>query len=323
MEKKKIVILGTGGTIAGTAASASDHIGYSAAQLGIDQLVAAVPVLVDGPCDLMTEQLVQVDSKDMDFDIWTRLAERVSHYLAQADVQGIVITHGTDTLEETAWFLQALLAPDKPVVLTCAMRPATALTPDGPQNLLDAVVVAGHPGARGVLAVCAGAVHGAMEVQKVHTYRLNAFSSGDAGPLAFVEQSGLRVLRNWPEAQIGQAPAAIKNIAALQPGQRWPRVDIVMSHAGADGAVVRALVADGVQGLVVAGTGNGSLHHALESALLQAEAAGVRVLRATRCLEGRVLSKPGEALPDSQGLSPVKARISLLLALLGVPSLAD
>ena len=323
MEKKKIVILGTGGTIAGTAASASDHIGYTAAQLGIAQLVAAVPEMAAGPCDLMTEQLAQVDSKDMDFDIWTRLAQRVSHHLAQADVQGIVITHGTDTLEETAWFLQALLAPVKPVVLTCAMRPATALAPDGPQNLLDAVAVAMHPGVGGVLAVCAGVVHGALDVQKVHTYRLDAFSSGDAGPLAYVEQSGLRVLRNWPVAQISQAPAAIKNIANLQPGQRWPRVDIVMSHAGADGAVVRALVADGVQGLVVAGTGNGSLHHALESALLQAQAAGVRVVRSTRCLEGRVLSKPGEALPDSQGLSPVKARISLLLALLGVPSLAD
>ena len=323
MEKKKIVILGTGGTIAGTAASASDHIGYTAAQLGIAQLVAAVPEMAAGPCDLMTEQLAQVDSKDMDFDIWTRLAERVSHHLAQADVQGIVITHGTDTLEETAWFLQAFLAPVKPVVLTCAMRPATALAPDGPQNLLDAVAVAMHPGVGGVLAVCAGVVHGALDVQKVHTYRLDAFSSGDAGPLAYVEQSGLRVLRNWPVAQIGQAPAAMKNIAALQPGQHWPRVDIVMSHAGAEGAVVRALVADGVQGLVVAGTGNGSLHHALESALLQAQAAGVRVVRSTRCLEGRVLSKPGEALPDSQGLSPVKARISLLLALLGVPSLAD
>ena len=323
MEKKKIVILGTGGTIAGTAASASDHIGYTAAQLGIAQLVAAVPEMAAGPCDLMTEQLAQVDSKDMDFDLWTRLAQRVSHHLAQADVQGIVITHGTDTLEETAWFLQALLAPVKPVVLTCAMRPATALTPDGPQNLLDAVAVAMHPGVGGVLAVCAGVVHGALDVQKVHTYRLDAFSSGDAGPLAYVEQSGLRVLRNWPVAHISQAPAAIKNIADLQPGQHWPRVDIVMSHAGADGAVVRALVADGVQGLVVAGTGNGSLHHALESALLQAQAAGVRVVRSTRCLEGRVLSKPGEALPDSQGLSPVKARISLLLALLGVPSLAD
>ena len=316
MDKKIIVVLGTGGTIAGTAASASEHIGYSAAQLGIDQLVAAVPALVDGPCELLTEQLAQVDSKDMTFGVWRRLAERVSHYLAQADVQGIVITHGTDTLEETAWFLQALLAPAKPVVLTCAMRPATALTPDGPQNLLDAVVVAGHPGARGVLAVCAGAVHGAMEVQKVHTYRLNAFSSGDAGPLAYVEPGGLRVLRNWPVAQTNHEQVAIKNIANFKEERQWPRVDIVMSHAGADGAVVRALVADGVQGLVVAGTGNGSLHHALESALLQAQAVGVKVLRATRCLEGRVLSQPGEVLPDSQGLSPVKARISLLLALL-------
>ncbi len=316
MDRKKIVILGTGGTIAGTAASASEHIGYTAAQLGIAQLVAAVPALASGPCDLLTEQLAQVDSKDMDFDIWTRLALRVSHHLAQADVQGIVITHGTDTLEETAWFLQALLAPAKPVVLTCAMRPATALAPDGPQNLLDAVVVAAHPGARGVLAVCAGVVHAAQEVQKVHTYRLDAFSSGDAGPLAYVEPGGLRVLRNWPVALSDKAQAAIKNIATLRPGQHWPRVDIVWSHAGADGAVVRALVADGVQGLVVAGTGNGSLHHALESALLQAQAAGVRVVRATRCLEGRVLSRPGEALADSQGLSPVKARISLLLALL-------
>ncbi len=316
MDRKKIVILGTGGTIAGTAASASDHIGYTAAQLGVAQLVAAVPALAAGPCGLLTEQLAQVDSKDMDFDIWTRLVLRVSHHLAQADVQGIVITHGTDTLEETAWFLQALLAPVKPVVLTCAMRPATALAPDGPQNLLDAVVVAAHPGARGVLAVCAGVVHAAQEVQKVHTYRLDAFSSGDAGPLAYVEPGGLRVLRNWPVALADQAQAAIKNIANLRPGQHWPRVDIVWSHAGADGAVVRALVADGVQGLVVAGTGNGSLHHALESALLQAQAAGIRVVRATRCLEGRVLSRPGEALADSQGLSPVKARISLLLALL-------
>ena len=319
MDKKTIVILGTGGTIAGTAASASDHIGYTAGQLGIAQLVAAVPALAAGPCDLLTEQLAQVDSKDMNFEIWTRLAARVSHHLAQADVQGIVITHGTDTLEETAWFLQALLAPDKPVVLTCAMRPATALAPDGPQNLLDAVAVAMHPGAGGVLAVCAGVVHGALEVQKVHTYRLDAFSSGDSGPLAYVEQGVLRLLRNWPVALVGHAQGAIKNIAVLQPGQHWPRVDIVTSHAGADGAVVRALVTDGVQGLVVAGTGNGSLHHALELALLQAQAAGVRVLRATRCLEGRVLSRPGDALADSQGLSPVKARISLLLTLLAAP----
>ena len=313
---RKIVILGTGGTIAGTAASASDHTGYTAAQVGITQLVAAVPALAEGPCDLVTEQVAQIDSKDMSFAVWARLAARVSHFLAQPDVQGIVVTHGTDTLEETAWLLQALLHPGKPVVLTCAMRPATALAPDGPQNLLDAVAVAAHPGAHGVLAVCAGVIHGAPDVQKVHTYRLNAFSSGDAGPIGYVEEGRLRLVRNWPEAPVHRALAAIKKIVEQQDGLGWPRVEIVMNYAGAGAGVVQALVAAGVQGLVVAATGNGTLHHELEAALLQAQAAGVRVVRATRCLEGRVLPRAGDAITDSQGLSPVKARVDLMLQLM-------
>ncbi|MGC1173154.1 asparaginase [Polaromonas sp.] len=316
MKKKKIVILGTGGTIAGTAASAFDHTGYTAAQVGIEQLVAVIPAFAGSACELLTEQVAQVDSKDMSFAVWARLAVRVNHFLAQADVQGLVITHGTDTLEETAWFLQALLDPGKPVVLTCAMRPATALAPDGPQNMLDAVALASHPGARGVLAVCAGVIHSARDVQKVHTYRLDAFSSGDAGPVGYVEEGRLRLLRNWPETHTGQASTAMKNIALQDDGHNWPRVEIVMNYAGAGAAVVQALVASGVQGLVVAGTGNGTLHHALEAALLQAQAAGVRVVRATRCLEGRVLPKAGNAIPDSQGLSPVKARVNLLLELI-------
>lgn len=311
----KIVILGTGGTIAGTAASASDHTGYTAAQVGITQLVEAVPALADGP-ELVTEQVAQIDSKDMSFAVWARLAARVSHFLAQPDVQGIVVTHGTDTLEETAWLLHALLNPGKPVVLTCAMRPATALAPDGPQNLLDAVAVAAHPGARGVLAVCAGVIHGAPDVQKVHTYRLNAFSSGDAGPVGYVEEGRLRLLRNWPQAPVHQAPAAIKKVVMQQDGAGWPRVEIVMNYAGAGAVVVQALVAAGVQGLVVAATGNGTLHHELEAALLQAQAAGVRVVRATRCLEGRVLPGGGDVIADSQGLSPVKARVDLMLQLM-------
>lgn len=316
MKKKKIVILGTGGTIAGTAGSATDHTGYTAAQVGIAQLVAAIPAFSESGCELVTEQVAQVDSKDMGFAVWARLAARVNHFLAQADVQGLVITHGTDTLEETAWFLQALLNPGKPVVLTCAMRPATALVPDGPQNMLDAVAVASHPGARGVLAVCAGVIHSARDVQKVHTYRLDAFSSGDAGPVGYVEEGRLRLLRNWPESLAGQALNAIKNIVSDDGEQNWPRVEIVMNYAGAGAVVVQALVASGVQGLVVAGTGNGTLHHELEAALLQAQAAGVRVVRATRCLEGRVLPRAGDAIPDSQGLSPVKARVDLLLELI-------
>ncbi len=316
MKQQNIVILGTGGTIAGRAASAFDNIGYTAAQVGIEQLVAAVPALTDaGP--VITEQVAQIDSKDMSFAVWAQLALRVNHFLAQPDVQGIVITHGTDTLEETAYFLQRVCHPAKPVVLTCAMRPATALAPDGPQNVLDAVAVARHAGAQGVVAVCAGTIHSALDVQKVHSYQLDAFSSGDAGPLGYVEEGGVRLLRNWPEAQEHWALSAINIVANLASKVDWPRVEIVMNYAGASGAVVEALLAQGVQGLVVAATGNGTLHHALEAALLKAQASGVEVVRASRCLNGRVLPKPGDAIPDSEGLSPVKARVELMLRLLG------
>ena len=316
MNRQSIVILGTGGTIAGRAATVSDNIGYTAAQVGVDQLVAAIPGLGDaGP--VITEQVAQLDSKDMSFAVWAKLAGRVNHFLAQPDVEGIVVIHGTDTLEETAYFLQAACNPAKPVVLTCAMRPATALAPDGPQNLLDAVTVARHAGATGVVAVCAGTVHCAVDVQKVHPYQLDAFSSGDAGPLGYVEEGTVRLLRNWPEVKPHWASEAIKIAAKLNSLTDWPRVEIVMNHAGASGAVVEALMAQGVQGVVVAATGNGSIHHALEAALLKAQAAGISVVRATRCPNGRVLPKPGDLIPDSDGLSPVKARIELMLRLLG------
>lgn len=315
MQPQNIVILGTGGTIAGRAASVSDNIGYTAAQVGVEELLAAIPALAQAGT-VQTEQVAQIDSKDMSFAVWAQLATRVSHYLGQPDIQGIVITHGTDTLEETAFFLQALLAPAKPVVLTCAMRPATALVPDGPQNLLDAVAVARHAGAQGVVAVCAGVIHGAADIQKVHTYRLDPFSSGDAGPTGYVEEGVVRLLRNWPEPKAGYAQGAIKNIAKLARPADVPRVEIVMSHAGAGGAMVQALQALGVQGLVVAGTGNGSLHYELEAALLKAQAAGVKVVRASRCLNGRILPTPADQIPDSEGLSPVKARVQLILQLL-------
>ena len=313
MSGQKIVVLGTGGTIAGTSAQAGDNIGYTAAQVGVAQLLAAVPGLQAMAGTLLTEQVAQIDSKDMDGEVWRALALRCAHHLADPDVRGIVITHGTDTLEETAWFLHQVLDARKPVVLTCAMRPATALAPDGPQNLLDAVAVATAPGACGVVMVAAGEVHGARHVQKVHPYRVNAFTSGDVGPLGFVEEGAVRLAQNWPPALDGKAQAAIERIANIV---TWPRVEIVVSHAGATGAVVDALVRDGVQGLVVACTGNGTIHHALEAALLRAQAAGVKVVRSTRCPLGQVLPKPGDVLPDSHGLSPVKARIALMLDLL-------
>lgn len=309
MNRCKVVILGTGGTIAGKAADPADNIGYTAAQVGIGELLAAVPGLA-GMGPFITEQVSQVDSKDMGFDVWAALAARVCHFLADDEVQGIVVTHGTDTLEETAYFLQSACQPGKPVVLTCAMRPATSLAADGPQNLVDAVAVARQVDACGVVVVCAGTVHSAQDVQKVHTYQLDAFSSGDAGPVGYVEEGRLRLLRNWPSPPADKAYVAIKKIADI------PRVEIVMNYAGASARTVQALVDQGVRGLVVAGTGNGTIHHALEAGLRAAQAVGVRVVRSTRCLNGRVLPLPGNAFADSQGLSPVKARIALMLELL-------
>ncbi|MDI1244579.1 MAG: asparaginase [Rhodoferax sp.] len=326
MEKylKKIVVLGTGGTIAGTAARAGDNLGYSAAQVGVADLLAALPGMADvlQGDTLVAEQLAQVDSKDMTFAIWTALALRVQQHLTQDDVCGVVITHGTDTLEETAFFLHTVLPAAlqlrKPVVLTCAMRPASALSPDGPQNLLDAVALARTPGACGVMALCAGVVHGALAVQKMHVYRTDAFSSGDVGPLGFMEEGCLRQAKAWPLAVEHQATVSPEKIAGIT---TWPRVEIVMNYAGGSAAVVDALLqplpaAAPLQGLVVAGTGNGTLHVDLMDALHRAEQMGVKVVRASRCGEGRVLPVAGSAFADSQGLSPVKARVALMLELM-------
>ena len=315
MTNKKIAILGTGGTIAGTARSAADNIGYTAAQLGIAELLASISSL-PSVANLLVEQIAQIDSKDMSFGVWTALAKRVGCLLNRDDVAAIVITHGSDTLEETAYFLHALFAPVKPVVLVCAMRPATAHCPDGPQNLLDAIAVASFPEARGVVALCAGVIHGAIDVQKVHPYRLDAFSSGDSGAVGFVEDGSLRLVRNWPLAQAGPAQLALDSIANGALDESWPRVEIVMSHAGADGMIVDALVASGVKGLVMACTGNGTLHQTLEASVARAERSGVRVVRASRCWDGRMVGQSSGLARETEGLSPVKARIALILELM-------
>jgi L-asparaginase len=306
MASSKVVVLGSGGTIAGTAASATDAIGYTAAQLGVAQLVAAVPALADQALEV--EQVAQLDSKDMDFATWQRLAERAAQHLAREDVVGVVVTHGTDTLEETAYFLHRVLAPAKPLVLTAAMRPATALDADGPRNLLDAVTVARDAAAEGVLVAIAGRVWAGAELRKVHTYRLDAFDAGDAGALAALEGGCLRWWRRAPRADALGLPLIARDAA------QWPRVEMVFNHAGANGSMVDTLVAQGVAGIVAVGTGNGTLHHALEAALQRAQASGVRVLRSTRCAAGPVLGEGG--LPSAGALSPWQARVELLLDLL-------
>lgn len=316
-----VVILATGGTIAGTAAHASQAVGYTAAQLGVGQLLAAVPDLAEvAGGGLLAEQVAQLDSKDMDVATWVRLARRCAHWLADDSVRAVVITHGTDTLEETAWFLQQVLpAGGKPVVLTCAMRPATALLADGPQNLRDAVACAVDARAHGVLVVACGQVHGARAVRKLHPYRLDAFSSAEQGVLGWAEEGRVR-WQQLPSAMAADAGAWKGAMEAL-PESGWPWVEVVSSHAGADGRAVDALLAQGVQGLVVAATGNGTLHRALEPALQRALQAGVAVWMSTRCGEGQLVAAQGDGAASEQQLRPVdlppfKARISLQLALL-------
>ncbi len=304
-----VVVLATGGTIAGKAASGADHVGYTAGQLGIGTLLAAVPDLAAWAIE--AEQVAQVDSKDITLALWLELAQRARHHLARPEVAGVVVTHGTDTLEETAYFLHRVLPTHKPVVLTAAMRPATALVPDGPQNLLDAVALAGAGVLSGVVCVLGGQVLGAEDVSKVHTYRTDAFSAGDAGPLGWVEAGSWRALRSTGTS--GEAP-----VWPWPPASEWPRVELVFSHAGQDGAVVRGLMALGAgrpDGLVVAGTGNGTLHRALEDALREAMAQGVVVLRTTRCGQGHVLGEQA-GFAIAPVASPYKARIHLMLSLL-------
>ena len=307
----RIVVLGTGGTIAGTAHT-GDPSRYCAAQLGVEQLMAALPDLASALQGhvLEVEQLAQLDSKDMDHATWQSLAVRCAQLLADDEVSAVVITHGTDTLEETAWFLQRVLKPSKPVVITCAMRPANVLGADGPPNLMDAVRVARDAQRSGVLAVCAGRVHSARHVQKVHPHRLDAFSSGDSGPMGWVEGGRVR----WSGGSLPEDEGAVLSAALRTPSTAWPRVAVLISHAGADRAVLEALVCSGVRGLVLACTGNGTLHQAIQAGLDDARAKGVQVMLATRCPLGRIV---GHDTPQMvMDLNPVKARVELMLRML-------
>ncbi len=317
VDKKKFqqwVVLGTGGTIAGTSSPDAEPTQYTAAQLGVQTLLAAVPglqALLQGD-SLLCEQVVQLDSKDMDHATWQLLARRCQHWLAQPEVGGIVITHGTDTLEETGWFLQQVLGSTKPVVMTCAMRPATAPMPDGPGNLRDALAVVREPQAHGVLVVCAGQVHRAQRVQKVHPSRLDAFSSGDEGLCARVQEGQVRWISVDPDLPVhAHAHHALERSVT-----DWPWVEVLSSHAGADARQVLALLAAGVKGLVVAGTGNGTVHQTLLSALRQAQTQGVAVRLATRCSEGPIVGDAVALPPTQPGLNAYKARISLMLDLM-------
>jgi L-asparaginase len=293
---KKIVVLATGGTIAGLALDASQPQNYTAGQVAVADLLGSV--ILKG-LDVQTEQVAQIDSKDMSFGLWQRLLARVAHWVSQDDVQGVVITHGTDTLEETAYFLQTVLQPTKPVAITCAMLPANVPDSDGPGNLKEALAWTQASDSQGVYVVCAGQVHPGQTVQKSHSQQRNPFTS--------------------------QAPVTsplslrVPSVAQVLACKRWPRVELVLNHAGADGHLVRTLMAhDAPQGWVAAGTGNGTLHLDLEAALLEAQNQGSIVLRASRCAWGGVQSRDADVFPHAGPLTAVQARVALWLHLVSL-----
>ena len=314
----QVLLLATGGTIAGQGAAGGNPLEYTAGQVAVDDLAASIPererVLAGRELHLQT--VAAMDSKDMDHATWQQLLAACLTGLSDPGVQSIVITHGTDTLEETAWFLRQCLPPIKPVILTCAMRPATAQAPDGPANLRDALAVSLDPRSCGVWLVCAGEVHAPERLSKVHPQRLDAFSSGESGPAGFVGPQGLLSLQvstdDWPVPPLPWPELAARLLST--PVKAWPAVAIWISHAGMDAAWLRALMTVPLDGLVLACTGNGTVHQAIESVLDEAPA--IRVVRSSRCVLGRVISSPESRWPDSKGLNPGKARVQLMLELL-------
>ncbi|HEV3104666.1 MAG TPA: asparaginase [Trinickia sp.] len=310
----RIAVLATGGTIAGSAPDVTHTAGYQAGVVGVERLLAAVPTL-GGVAHIHAEQVASIDSKDVGPILWTLLAQRIDALAAREDIDGIVVTHGTDTLEETAFALHLTVKTAKPVVLTAAMRPSTALSADGPMNLLGAVTVAAAPAARGqgVLVAFNNRIHCARDVVKTSTYAVDAIQSPEIGALGWVQDGRVELQRGVVRPHTSATPFA----AVAAP---WPIVEIVASYAGASRVAVDALVAARVAGIVVAGTGNGSIHASVQAALADAVRAGVRVVRASRVGSGHVM-RNGAAPDDVLGfvsagtLNPYKARVLLMLAL--------
>jgi L-asparaginase len=317
-----IVVLATGGTIAGAAAS-DVQAGYASGQVGVEQLLAAVPQ-ARKLAVLRGEQIANIGSQDMNDEVWLKLARRINELTAMSDVDGVVITHGTDTIEETAYFLNLVVKSRKPVVLTAAMRPSTALSADGPLNFFNAVAVAANKDAagRGVLVVVNDWIHGASSLTKTSTTAVQTFLS----PL-----SGLIGTVAYGEADFYRGPVGrhtLESEFSLDGVTTLPRVDIVMAYENMDGALIDAAVAAGAKGVVIAGVGNGNMTEPAVKALARHAKAGVVCVRASRVTTGRV-GRNVELEDDRLGfiasidLNPQKARVLLRLALLSSRSEAD
>lgn len=317
-----VVVLATGGTIAGAAAS-DVQAGYTSGQVGVDQLLAAVPQAKE-IADLRGEQIANIGSQDMNDEVWLTLARRVGELLAMPDVDGVVITHGTDTIEETAYFLNLVVKSEKPVVMTAAMRPSTALSADGPLNFYNAVAVAADPDAagRGVLVVINDWIHGASSLTKTSTTALQTFLSPLRGLVGVVAYGKAEFYRDAVGRHTTGSELSLAGVTEL------PRVDIIMAHENMDGALIDAAVAAGARGIVIAGVGNGNMTKAALDALAAQAKKGIVCVRSSRVATGQVgrnveVDDDGLGLIASDDLNPQKARVLLRLALLQPRSPAE
>ena len=309
----RLLLLATGGTIAGRGTDTASLNTYTAGVLAGDELLDAVPSLQD-LAEIRVEQVANVDSADLLFQHWRALVQRIRlAFASDPALAGVVISHGTNTLEETAWLLQQLIDDPRPVVLVGAMRPATALSADGPLNLFQAVQVACNPQARqrGVLAVMDGEIHSAAEVTKRATQGVGAFTSSGAGPLGWLDDAGV----HW-----SSAPASPPTpFATLELPERWPQVAVMHGCVEPPAVVLQALLKAGIQGLVFTGTGAGQLSVVERTALAAWPDTLPLMLRANRCGSGSVYedSEDGRlGLLAAGSLNPQKARVLLLLAVI-------
>jgi len=313
--KPHIVILATGGTIAG-AAETGTQAGYESGQVGVEILIKAVPQLAE-IAQVTGEQIANVGSQNMNDEVWLKLAKRINEVAKSPDVEGIVITHGTDTMEETAFFLNLVVKTDKPVVLTGSMRPSTALSADGPLNIFNAVAVAADPKARGrgVLVVANDSIHGGRDIIKSNTTQVETFLSPQRGLIGLVQYGKTLYFREPYALHTTKSELSVEGVEKL------PRVDIVYIYENSDGALIRAAVAAGAKGIVTAGVGNGNMTDAALEALAEANTKGVVCVRSSRVPTGFV-GRNVEVDDDTIGLvasyehNPQKARVLLRLALL-------
>ncbi|MCK5695253.1 MAG: type II asparaginase [Desulfobacula sp.] len=310
-----VTILATGGTIAGTAPS-STQAGYTSGKINIDGMIQAVPNIeklarVDG------EQFSNVGSQDMSFEIMINLSCRINALLATKKINGVVVTHGTDTMEETAFFLNLTVKSAKPVVMTGAMRPATAVSADGPLNLYNAVAVAADPEARekGLLVVMNDRIHGAHSLTKTNTTSVETFLSPVNGLIGTVIYGAVKYYRGPFRQHTVFSEFSLEGITAL------PRVDILYACADMPPDLIDCSVANGAKGIVIAGDGNGNMNEATLKKAAQMAGQGIFIVRSSRVPTGTV-SRNVEVDDDthqfivSDELNPAKARILLMLVLL-------